>query len=62
RIGKSKSVNVFRLIMKGTIEEKLMELKGIKQRDADSVLSGMKDEVFDGKLSRGDFEFLLGGN
>lgn len=62
RIGQSKSVNVFRLIMRGTIEEKLMELKSIKQQDADSVLSGMKDEVFDGKLSRGDFEFLLGGN
>lgn len=61
RIGQSKSVNVFRLIMRGTIEEKLMDLKKIKQEDADSILSGAKDGVFDGKLSRGDFEFLLGG-
>lgn len=40
RIGKTKNVTVYRLILKGTIEEKILELQKTKKDLAESILEG----------------------
>lgn len=40
RIGQTKQVTVYRMIMKGTIEEKILQLQETKRDLAESVLSG----------------------
>lgn len=40
RIGQIKQVTVYRLILKGTIEDRILELQQIKKDLADSVLEG----------------------
>jgi len=58
RLGQQNKVNVIRLIMEGSIEEKIMALKAEKQALFNRVLNeGMA--VSDRTLSRDDFEWLL---
>jgi non-specific serine/threonine protein kinase len=58
RIGQSRSVNVMRLIMRHTIEEKIMLLKKKKKALYDAVLgAGIATKAVD--ITRKDIEFLL---
>lgn len=60
RIGQTRKVTVLRLLMRHTVEEKMMVLKERKQR----LFQALLDEGRDGgavPLSREDFEFLVGG-
>jgi SNF2 family DNA or RNA helicase len=58
RIGQNKTVHVFRLIMKDTVEEKIMLLKQKKQNLFDEIMSG---ETISQSLSikKDDFDYLL---
>ncbi|MFC9558906.1 SNF2-related protein [Agromyces sp. NPDC056965] len=59
RIGQSKSVNVYRMVAEGTIEEKVMALKA---RKAKLVSSLMDDgELFSETLTADDIRGLIGG-
>lgn len=57
RIGQTQTVMIMHLIMKDTIEEKIMLLKQKKMDLFNEVFS--LQEAHSGKLSREDFEFLL---
>ncbi len=59
RIGQEKAINVYRLIIKDSIEEKVLKLQRIKQELFDDLLSKKDDQYFTGKLSMKDFEALL---
>ena len=61
RIGQKKSINVYRLIMKNSIEEKVLDLQKIKRRLFEDLLGSESDEYFSGKLTMKDFEALLIG-
>lgn len=58
RIGQTKTVTVFRLIVKGTIEEKIMDLQESKKKLSDDILEGenISAAVFD----KDDLMDLLG--
>jgi SNF2 family DNA or RNA helicase len=58
RMGQKKSVNVYRLISKDSIEEKVLELQKIKSDIVKDVLSD-ETEGFIRSMSRKDLEFLL---
>jgi SNF2 family DNA or RNA helicase len=61
RIGQSREVRVWRLIMAGTIEEKILSLQGDKQMLFDQLVEEpARRKSANGTLSREDFEFLLG--
>ncbi len=58
RIGQKKSVNVYRLITKGSIEEKVLELQKVKK----DIVADVLDETSEGflrSLTSKDLEFLL---
>lgn len=57
RIGQKNSVNVIKLITKGTIEEKIYKLQKSKKDLSDSVVQSK--EVFINKLSKEDLEDLF---
>ncbi|HCT92836.1 MAG TPA: hypothetical protein DF613_15870 [Lachnospiraceae bacterium] len=57
RIGQTKVVSVFKLIMKNTIEEKICKLQESKQNLADQILSG--DAASIGSMSREELLELL---
>ena len=57
RIGQKNTVTVCRLIVKDTIEEKIIELQSAKKDLADSILSG--EEISSASLSREDLLKLL---
>ncbi|RNC69900.1 MAG: DEAD/DEAH box helicase [Desulfuromonadales bacterium] len=59
RIGQTRQVTITRLIMRHTIEEKMMELKKRKLKLYQALLEDAAGEGSAG-LSREDFEFLLG--
>lgn len=64
RMGQTKNVQVYRYIMKDSVEEKIQELKAIKGRAFDALFSSIEDhshlpKTFDGKLSAEDFQYLL---
>ena len=61
RIGQKKSVNIYRLIMKNSVEEKVLELQKIKRKLFEDLLGSEGDEYFTGKLTMKDFEALLSG-
>ena len=57
RIGQSQKVFAYRMIARGTVEEKILELQKTKRELAESIFSGDKD--FMRKLTREDLELLL---
>ncbi|MBC7690622.1 MAG: DEAD/DEAH box helicase family protein [Methylotenera sp.] len=57
RMGQSQKVFAYRMIAKGTVEEKILELQKTKRDLAESIIS--EDENFMGKLTREDLESLL---
>ena len=57
RIGQTNVVNVFRLIIKDTIEERIIQLQKEKSNLADRILSG--EGVSSATLSRQDLLELL---
>ncbi|MDD4975351.1 MAG: SNF2-related protein [Bacteriovorax sp.] len=65
RMGQTKSVQVYRYLMKDSVEEKIQELKSIKgqafdalfKEESEAELAGSK--VFAGQLSYKDFQYLL---
>lgn len=58
RIGQTRSVNVYRMVATGTIEEKVMALKEKKAKLFDAVLDD--EAVFSSALSADDIRSLLG--
>lgn len=60
RIGQKNVVEVIRLISKGTIEEKVLELQNKKKELSDKLIDGTKkDENILSKLSEEDIKNLL---
>ena len=59
RIGQKKSIHVYRLIVKNSVEEKVLELQKIKRQLFDDLMGNENDQYFTGKLSMKDFEALL---
>ncbi|MEM6792516.1 MAG: DEAD/DEAH box helicase [Acidobacteriota bacterium] len=57
RIGQTRPVFAYRLISRGTVEEKIMELQGSKKQLADAILSADKSLI--GELSADDLKVLL---
>jgi SNF2 family DNA or RNA helicase len=57
RIGQTRTVTVYRLIIKGSIEEKILNLQEAKRKLADDVMSG--EAVGSGSISREELMQLL---
>ncbi|MDA8016311.1 MAG: DEAD/DEAH box helicase [Thermoanaerobaculia bacterium] len=57
RIGQTRPVFAYRLISRGTVEEKILKLQGSKKELADAILSADKSLI--GELSAKDLEVLL---
>ena len=57
RIGQQRPVFAYRLIAKGTVEERVLELQKSKRELADSIIS--EDNRFVGNLKREDLELLF---
>jgi SNF2 family DNA or RNA helicase len=57
RMGQSQKVFAYRMIAKGTVEEKILELQKTKKDLAESIIS--EDQDFLRKLTRDDLEQLL---
>ena len=58
RIGQTKTVTVYKMIAKGTIEEKIVKLQESKKDLADNIING--ENVGIGGLSREELMDLLG--
>lgn len=58
RIGQTKKVTVYKMIVKGTIEEKIVKLQESKKDLADNIING--ENVGIGGLSREELMDLLG--
>jgi len=61
RIGQTRSVYVQRLLMRHTVEEKMMALKARKQALFEAVVGGRESARGPASLSAEDFRFLLDG-
>ena len=59
RIGQKQKVSIMRLLMRHTIEEKMMALKQQKMELYDAVLEGAAHRGGGSALSQKDFDFLL---
>ena len=60
RIGQKNTVEVVKLITKGTIEERILELQQKKKQLADSIIDGdIKDQSIINKLTEEDIKKLL---
>ncbi|MFL6277667.1 MAG: hypothetical protein ACJ74G_20975 [Blastocatellia bacterium] len=57
RIGRTKNVFACRLITRGTVEEKVLELQNSKRELADAIINA--DNSLIRSLARGDLELLL---
>ena len=57
RIGQTRPVFAYRLIARGTVEEKVLELQETKRELADAIITA--DNSLIGTLSREDLERLL---
>jgi non-specific serine/threonine protein kinase len=62
RIGQQRTVSIVRILMRHSIEEKMMALKQRKLDLYDAVMRGVVRGSGQGVLSRSDFEFLLSPN
>jgi len=60
RIGQKQKVSIMRLLMRHTIEEKMMELKKQKMELYQAVLEGASHHGGGASLTQKDFDFLLG--
>ena len=58
RIGQTKKVTVYKIIAKGTIEEKIVKLQETKKDLADSIISG--ENIGISNLSKENLMELLG--
>ncbi len=56
RIGQTQTVNAYRLIAPGTVEEKIWELQ---QRKAQTIIDVLGEEGFTRSLSKSDLEYLF---
>lgn len=56
RIGQTRTVNAYRLIAPGTVEEKIWELQ---QRKAQTIADVLGEEGFAKSLSQSDLEYLF---
>ncbi|MFG1515063.1 DEAD/DEAH box helicase, partial [Halobacteriovorax sp. ZH3_bin.1] len=59
RIGQKNTLNVFRPIIKGSVEEKVLKLQEIKRELFKELLPEDDEELFSGKLTMKDFEDLF---
>lgn len=57
RIGQDKVVNIYRIVSKNTVEEKMLQLKEKKQKIADQLMTA--DHSFLEQLNYEDFQFLF---
>lgn len=59
RIGQKKKVTVIKMITKGTIEERIIELQEKKKKLSDSIIEGKEDSLLVSKLEKEDMVRLL---
>lgn len=59
RIGQQNTLTVYRPIIKGSVEEKVLLLQEQKKQLFHDLLATDSDEIFSGKLSMKDFEMIL---
>ncbi|MCO4795081.1 MAG: DEAD/DEAH box helicase [Bacteriovoracaceae bacterium] len=59
RIGQENTLTVYRPIIKGSVEEKVLELQEMKKQLFYDLLPSDDDSLFTGKLSMMDFEHLI---
>lgn len=59
RIGQQNTLTVYRPIIKGSVEEKVLELQKMKKQLFSDLLPDDEPQLFSGKLSMSDFEQLL---
>lgn len=59
RIGQKNTLTVYRPIIKGSVEEKVLELQKLKKELFYDLLPENDDQYFSGKLTMKDFEHLL---
>lgn len=59
RIGQQNTLTVYRPIIKGSVEEKVLLLQEQKKQLFHDLLATDSDEVFSGKLTMKDFEMIL---
>lgn len=59
RIGQTRKVTVFKLIVRNTIEDKILEMQNSKADLADAILSGEAESL--GQMSREQLLELIGG-
>lgn len=59
RIGQKRTVSVMRILMRHTVEEKMMALKQRKLELYDAVMGGVVRRAGQGLLTKADFDFLL---
>lgn len=63
RIGQKNVVNVIKMITKGTIEEKIVELQNKKRKLSDQLIDGeQRDEIVLSKLSESELKDILSSN
>ncbi len=60
RIGQQNTLTVYKPIIKGTVEEKVLELQAMKRELFKDLLPDDDESLFTGKLTMLDFESLLG--
>ncbi|MBF0364400.1 MAG: DEAD/DEAH box helicase [Oligoflexia bacterium] len=61
RIGQKNKLTIYRLLIKDSIEEKVLNLQEHKRQLFDQLLNSDSGSYFSGKLTKEDFEYLLQG-
>jgi SNF2 family DNA or RNA helicase len=59
RIGQKNTLTVYRPIIRGSVEEKVLKLQEEKKQLFSDLLSTDDDQVFSGRLTMKDFEMLF---
>ena len=60
RLGQDKTVFAYKMIMRNTIEEKILKLQEMKSKLLDELIS--EDNLYTKHLTQSDIEFILGNN